>query len=340
MTQTNALCFGERKEITMKTEINCVMNDKNLAKRESYCVKSIRKKFAEHGVFYTDEKLARMLRDIVAAYGSVTEVYDPTCGNGNLLNVFPDEVCKYGQELDPTQAEEARRRLVNCEIVAGDTLLNPAFSDRKFKHIVANYPFSVKWEPRPDARWDDAPCLPPPSRADYAFIMHIIHMMADNGVAAVLGFPGILYRGQREGKIRQWIVERNLVESVTSIEGGYFEDTKIATAIVVFSKGKTDHNIRFADHESGKEYVASIEEVRSNDFNLSPNNYIPSEDQKIEIDPVAKEKEARAGVLKQLECQLRFSKAAIEIHTMLGLPPLPPISEFVTDIRQIINQYE
>ncbi|MGM9871343.1 MAG: N-6 DNA methylase [Muribaculaceae bacterium] len=306
----------------------------------SYSVKSIRKQFAEHGVFYTDLELAKILKDIVSEKGDVREVYDPTCGSGNLLSVFPDEVRKYGQELNPEQAEEARARLVNCEISTGDTLTDPAFMDRKFRHIVANYPFSVKWEPKADERWNSAPCLPPPSRADYAFLLHIIHMMADDGVAAVLGFPGVLYRGQREGKIRQWIVERNLVESVTNIEGGYFEDTKIATAIVVFSKGKTDHNIRFADHESGKEYVASIEEVRSNDFNLSPNNYIPSEDQKIEIDPVAKEKEARAGVLKQLECQLRFSKAAIEIHTMLGLPPLPPISEFITDIRQIINQYE
>lgn len=324
----------------METEINCVMNDKNLAKRESYSVKSIRKKFAEHGVFYTDEKLARMLRDIVAAYGSVTEVYDPTCGNGSLLNVFPDEVCKYGQELDPTQAEEARRRLVNCEIVAGDTLLNPAFSDRKFKHIVANYPFSVKWEPRPDARWDDAPCLPPPSRADYAFIMHIIHMMADNGVAAVLGFPGILYRGQREGKIRQWIVECNLIESVMLIEGGYFEDTKVATALIVLRKGKTDGRITFADHETGKEYVADFGEIQRNDFNLSPSAYIPQEEKAVDFDPEAKEKEARADILRRLRAQLEFSKATIQLHHMLGLPPLPPISEFVTDIRQIINQYE
>lgn len=306
----------------------------------SYSVKSIRKQFAEHGVFYTDLKLAEMLRDIVSASGDVTEVYDPTCGSGNLLSVFPDDVRKYGQELNPEQAEAAREQLVNCEIFAGDTLTDPAFIDRKFRHIVANYPFSVSWEPRADERWTNAPCLPPPSKADYAFLLHIIHMMAEDGVAAVLGYPGILYRGQREGKIRQWIVEKNLIESVTHIEGGYFEDTKIATALVLFRKGKTDDKIKFADHETGKEYIADISEVKRNDFNLSPHSYIPTEEKRIEIDPVAKEMEARAGVLKRIEGQLKFSKAAIEIHSMLGLPPLPPISDFITDIRQIINRYE
>lgn len=306
----------------------------------SYSVKSIRKKFAEHGVFYTDLKLAGILRDIICANSDVSDVYDPACGSGNLLSVFSDDVRKYGQELSPEQAEEARRRLENCEIATGDTLTAPAFSEKKFRHIVANYPFSVKWEPKTDARWDEAPCLPPPSKADYAFIMHIISMMADDGVAAVLGYPGILYRGQREGKIRQWIVERNLIESVTLMEGGYFEDTNIDTALVVFRKGKDCDTIRFADHETGKEYVATLDEVRKNDFNLSPSQYIPVEENRIEIDPIAKEMEARRDVLKRLKGQLEFSSAAIEIHSMLGLPLLPPISEFIDDIKQMCRRYE
>ena len=306
----------------------------------SYSVKSIRKRFAEHGVFYTDLKLAGILRDIVCANGDVGEVYDPTCGSGNLLSVFPDDVRKYGQELNPEQAEEATRRLVNCEIATGDTLTNPAFPEKKFRHIVANYPFSVKWEPKPDARWDDAPCLPPPSKADYAFIMHIISMMADDGVAAVLGFPGILYRGQREGKIRQWIVERNLIESVTLIESGCFEDTDVATALVVFRKGKDCDRIKFADHETGKEYTASLDEISRNEFVLTPSHYIPVEEKRIETDPIAKELQAREDVLKRLKGQLEFSSAAIELHSMLWLAPLPPISEFINDIKQMCRRYE
>lgn len=305
----------------------------------SHSVKSIRKEFAAHGVFYTDIKLAEMLRDIMMAHGQVSEVYDPTCGSGNLLSVFPANVCKYGQELNPEQAEEARNRLVNCKIVTGDTLTDPAFKEKKFRHIVANYPFSVKWEPRPDERWQHAPALPPPSKADYAFIMHIIHMLSDDGIAAVLGYPGILYRGQREGKIRQWIVERNLIESVTQIEGGYFEDTGTSTALIVFRKDKRTTDIRFADHESGKEYIATIDEVRRNDFNLSSGSYIQVEDHRPEIDPVEKEKEARGQVLRHLTAQLRFSSAAVDLHKMLGLPPLPPISEFLKSIDLITAQY-
>lgn len=305
----------------------------------SYSVKSIRKQFAEHGVFYTDLKLAEILKDILCAHGVVDEVYDPTCGSGNLLSVFPDNVRKYGQELNPQQAEEAQQRLVNADIAIGDTLVEPAFQDRKFKYITANYPFSVKWEPVDDERWKDAPCLPPPSKADYAFIMHIISMMSEDGIAAVLGFPGILYRGQREGKIREWIVEQNLIESVTLIEGGYFEDTKVATALVVFRKDKSDTTIRFADHEHDTEYVASIDEVRENGYNLSPTSYIEIEDTRPEIDPVAKEIEARQGVLMRLEGQLKFSQGAIEIHKMLGLSPLPPISEFINDILGIVVKY-
>lgn len=305
----------------------------------SYSVKSIRKQFAEHGVFYTDLKLAEILKDILTAHGEINEVYDPTCGSGNLLSVFPDNVQKYGQELNPEQADEARQRLSNADIATGDTLVNPAFKDRKFKFITANYPFSVKWEPVEDERWKDAPCLPPPSKADYAFVMHIISMMADDGIAAVLGFPGILYRGQREGKIREWIVEQGLIESVTLIEGGYFEDTKVATALIVFKKGRTDTSIRFADHEHDTWCVASIDEIRHNDYNLSPSSYIQIEDARPEIDPVAKEMEARSQVLRHIEHQLKFSSAAIEIHETLGLAALPSITEFINDILAIVVKY-
>lgn len=306
----------------------------------SYSVKSIRKKFAEKGVFYTDEKLARMLKEAVGSCGEVTEIYDPTCGNGNLLAVFPDNVRKFGQELDPMQAQEARERLVNADIVAGDTLVNPAFADRKFRHIVANYPFSVKWDPREDPRWADAPTLPPPSKADYAFIMHILSMLADNGVAAVLGFPGICYRGQREGKIREWIIKQRIIESVTHIEGGYFEDTNVATVLIVFRKGKPIDTVRFVNHEEGVERMVTVEEIATNDYSLSVNQYAHREEERKEADPVALEIKARDDVLRRLRAQLDFSVQAAEVHKMLGLPPLPPISRFIADILKILAQYE
>ena len=306
----------------------------------SYSIRSIKKEFAERGVFYTDARLAQLLADEVSKYGEVRQVYDPTCGAGNLLAVFGDDVEKYGQEINAEQAEVARQRLTNAHIATGDTLVEPAFSEMKFKHIVANYPFSIKWQPAADMRWMGAPCLPPPSKADYAFIMHIISMMAPDGVAATLNFPGILYRGAREGKIREWLVRRNLIDSVAIIERGYFEDTNIETALIIFKMQRDDTSIKFADHESGREYTASFKEVESNGFNLSPSSYIVVEDDREPIDPLAVEMAARAEALRYLNAQLAFSKHAIAVHELIGLPPLPPLSEFINDIIKLTEQYK
>lgn len=306
----------------------------------SYSIRSIKKEFAERGVFYTDARLAQLLADEVSKYGEVRQVYDPTCGAGNLLAAFGDDVEKYGQEINAEQAEVARQRLTNAHIATGDTLVEPAFCEIKFKHIVANYPFSIKWQPAADMRWMDAPCLPPPSKADYAFIMHIISMMAPDGVAATLNFPGILYRGAREGKIREWLVRRNLIDSVTIMERGYFEDTNIETALIIFKMQRDDTSIRFADHESGREYTASFKEVESNGFNLSPSSYIVVEDDREPIDPIEVEMQARAEALRYLNAQLAFSKHAEMVHEMLGLPPLPPLSEFINDLTNLITKYK
>lgn len=306
----------------------------------SYSIRSIKKEFAERGVFYTDERLARLLADEVSKYGEVRQVYDPTCGAGNLLAVFGDDVEKFGQEINAEQAEVARQRLTNAHIATGDTLVEPAFSEMKFKHIVANYPFSIKWQPAADMRWMGAPCLPPPSKADYAFIMHIISMMAPDGVAATLNFPGILYRGAREGKIREWLVRRDLVDSVTIMERGYFEDTNIETALIIFKMQRDDTSIRFADHASGREYTASFEEVERNGFTLSPSTYIVVEDDREPIDPIEVEMQARAEALRYLNAQLAFSKHAIAVHELLGMQPLPPLSDFINDITNILEQYK
>lgn len=309
----------------------------------SYSIKSIREDFKSKGVFYTDEKLARLLASYIPS--DATEVYDPTCGGGNLLAVFPDHVRKYGQELNEAQAEECARRLVNCDIAKGDTLHSPAFFDRKFRHIIANYPFSIKWDSNGhenDPRFRGAPCLPPPSKADYAFIMHILYMLEDGGTAATLNFPGILYRGQREGKIRRWIVEQNVVDRVELFEGGYFEDTNIGTALIVFKKGRSKNTITFADHENGLEREVQLYEIVENAYSLNVSNYIQPEqpDRWADFDVVATERLARNNVLGRLKLQLEFSKSAIELHEMMGFPPLPPLSEFIQDIHNLTKQYQ
>lgn len=275
-------------------------------------LKQLRKDYKEHGVFYTDSKLAEIIKQFIPA--DVKEVYDPTCGSGVLLSAFGDDVAKYGQELNPTQAEETQRNLKNAHIAAGDTLLEPAFLDKKFRGIVANPPFSVSWEPGNiaghDARFIAAPCLPPRSKADYAFLLHILYMLSEDGVAACLGFPGILYRGQREGKIREWLVRINVIEEIYHIPGGFFDDTNIATCLVVMKKNRGNRNtIRFVDMEHGISGDILISDIEANGFNLSVSSYVtPPEPEKPPFDSRAVEIQAHEDIIARLKKEIDFSK--------------------------------
>lgn len=109
-----------------------------------YNIKTIRQQFKAKGVFYSDSALAELLKSFMPE--NINEVYDPTCGDGGLLSVFPNRVRKYGQELNPEQAEVAKSRLNNAEIAVGDTLEKPVFLNKRFRAIVANPPFSIKWD--------------------------------------------------------------------------------------------------------------------------------------------------------------------------------------------------
>lgn len=275
-------------------------------------LKQLRKDYKEHGVFYTDSKLAEIIKQFIPA--DVKEVYDPTCGSGVLLSAFGDDVAKYGQELNPTQAEETQRNLKNAHIAAGDTLLEPAFLDKKFRGIVANPPFSVSWDPGNiaghDARFIAAPCLPPRSKADYAFLLHILYMLSEDGVAACLGFPGILYRGQREGKIREWLVRINVIEEIHHIPGGFFDDTNIATCLVVMKKNRGNRNtIRFVDMEHGISGDILISDIEANGFNLSVSSYVtPPKPERPPLDSRAVELQAHEDIIARLKKEIDFSK--------------------------------
>ena len=279
---------------------------------QSKSLKQLRNDYKVHGVFYTDPKLAEIIKQFIPA--DVKEVYDPTCGSGALLSTFGDDVVKYGQELNPRQAEETQRNLKNAHIAAGDTLLEPAFLDKKFRGIVANPPFSVSWEPGHipgyDARFIAAPCLPPRSRADYAFLLHILYMLSDDGVAACLGFPGILYRGQREGKIREWLVRINVIEEVHHIPGGFFDDTNIATCLIVMKKNRGDmKTIHFVDMEHGLSRDVPISEIEGNGYNLSVSSYVvPIEPAKPQFNSREVELQAQEGIIACLKKEIDFSK--------------------------------
>lgn len=272
----------------------------------NYGVTAVRDEFRKHGVFYTPPGLAEYFREFLPDH--VTEVYDPTCGNGGLLAVFPEDVKKYGQELDPNQMEAARERLTNFTGVAGDTLAAPAFMGHKFEAVVANYPFSVRWDPpdkkEDDPRFADAPVLAPKSRADYAFILHCLYMLADDGVAVVMGFPGILYRGNAEGKIRRWLVEQNYIDTVVHIPGKKFKDTNVPTCILVLRKNKTTTDVHMIDTEHDLEKTVTADEIAEHDYNLATSNYIDLPDNREPVDIDAVNAEIDRTIVHNLEASV------------------------------------
>lgn len=293
-------------------------------------MKNIRQEFKDKGIFYTPSALAGKLKSYVDI--EPQSVYDPTCGVGNLLGVFPENVKKYGQELDGEQL--ALIDFPSFTGYAGDTLADDRFKGMQFDCIVANPPFSVKWEPdrlADDVRFKDCPALPPPSKADWAFMLHVLHHLSDNGVAVVLGFPGILYRGQREGKVRRWFVENNYIDRVVSIPGNTFEDTAIGTCIIVLKKNRVTTDITFEDGERTE--TVSYQEVEENDFNLSANIYLPEEMEKEEIDPSVLENAARRLFLERLRKELDFDKTVCEMEGI-------SIQPFINDIRKILREYD
>ena len=253
----------------------------------NYNIKSIKEDFKKKGIFYTPPELANLMKSYIDF--EPKEVYDPTCGDGGLLCVFDDNVKKYGQEINEQQLEVAKERLVNFEGICGDTLKNPAFKDKKFELIMANPPFSIKWEPFDDERFNGL--LAPKSRADYAFIQHIIYYLNENGTAIVLDAHGILFRGNKEGMIRKWIIDNNFIEKIINIPAKTFIDTDIPTVMVIFKKNKKTTDVEFEDRKTGKKEIVTIEKIKENDYNLNIPRYIDTfePEEEIDIDEVQEE---------------------------------------------------
>lgn len=296
---------------------------------KDFNLKTIKQDFKDKGIFYTTKELALYLKSFLPE--DVKEIYDPTCGNGGLLSVFGDDVEKYGQDINADQVQVAQENLKNFHGAIGDTLANPAFTDRKFKYIIANPPFSIKWEQKSDERFENYPCLPPKSKADYAFVAHILYCLSDDGTAVVLNFPGILYRGQSEGKIRQYLVEQNLIDTVIAVDGGHFVDTKIATAVLIFRKNKTTTDIKFIHND--KEITVPVEQIAENSYNLSVSNYIDETPPREELDENKINSDVRQSTLSLLESTLKMEKMVCDLSGKSVKP-------FINDLRKVIDDFE
>lgn len=288
------------------------------------------------GEFFTPQEVSELLTRIaVAGKTEVNKVYDPACGSGSLLlkaaKILGKENVRqgfYGQEINLTTYNLCRINMFlhdigfdKFNIACEDTLIAPKhWDDEPFELIVSNPPYSIKWagDENPllinDPRFAPAGVLAPKSKADLAFIMHSLSWLASNGTAAIVCFPGIMYRGGAEQKIRKYLVDNNYVDCVIQLPSNLFFGTSIATCIMVMKKNKADSKVLFIDasdecvkvtnnnkltpgnldnivnafvqriEKAHFTYLATYEEVKDRNYNLSVSFYVEAEDTREKID--------------------------------------------------------
>lgn len=255
-------------------------------------------------MFYTPPELAILLKSYIS---DAKEIYDPTCWDWQLLCVFGDDIIKYGQEINPNQLDEAKK-IPNFIWYCWDTLCDDWFIEKKFDRIIANPPFSIKWEQVKTLKYNIAWVLPPPSKADYAFILHILDKLSDRWMAVILSFPWVLYRWSSEWIIRKRLVDNNYIERIVHIPWKTFVDTTIATCIICIRKNRNTKDIIFEDKELSKETVITVDEVSKNDYCLSVSRYIVEEKEKINIDPLDLMRKARNEFVLRLRKDVEFDR--------------------------------
>ena len=241
------------------------------------------------GEFFTPQEVSELLTRItVVGKTEVNKVYDPACGSGALLLKFAKVLGRenvrqgfFGQEVNLTTYNLCRINMflhdINFEkfdIAHGDTLIDPAhWDDEPFEAIVSNPPYSTKWEGDANAllindpRYAPAGVLAPKSKADFAFVMHILHWLAVDGTAAIVEYPSVLTRSGAERKIRQFLVDNNYVDAVIQLPANLFFGTGIVTCIIVLKKSKSDNKILFID--ASAEFVHTGNKNKLSDENAA-----------------------------------------------------------------------
>ena len=240
------------------------------------------------GEFFTPQEVSELLAKItIVGKKKVNKVYDPACGSGSLLLQYAKVLGKenvengfFGQEINITTYNLCRINMflhdINYEkfnIGHGDTLTDPIhWDDQPFEAIVSNPPYSIDWDgdANPlminDQRFSPAGVLAPKSKADLAFTMHILHWLATNGTAAIVKFPGVMYRGGAEQKIRQYLVDNNYVDCVIQLPPDLFFGTGIQTCILVLKKSRKHSDVLFINAENDFGRVAKNNILRPEDI--------------------------------------------------------------------------
>lgn len=318
------------------------------------------------GEFFTPQEVSELLTKLaIVGKTEVNKVYDPACGSGSLLLqaakiLGKDKIQQgfFGQEINITTYNLCRINMFlhdigfeKFNIACEDTLTNPQHWDEEpFEVIVSNPPYSIKWAGDDDAtlindpRFSPAGVLAPKSKADLAFIMHSLSWLATNGTAAIVCFPGIMYRGGKEQKIRKYLIENNYVDCVIQLPENLFFGTTIATCIMVLKKSKSDSKVLFID--ATKEcikvtnnnkldeknitniidafkkrvskdyftYLATYDEIKANEYNLSVSTYVEPEDTREVIDIVKLNAKIKAIVAQEQALREAIDKLITEIE--------------------------
>ncbi len=318
------------------------------------------------GEFYTPQEVSELLAEI-ATVGKkeVNKVYDPACGSGSLLLKFAKVLGKenvrlgfYGQEINLTTYNLCRINMFlhdinynHFDIEHGDTLTDPKhWDDEPFDAIVSNPPYSIKWDgdANPllinDPRFSPAGVLAPKSKADLAFTMHMLSWLSTSGTAAIVEFPGVLYRGGAEQKIRKYLIDNNYIDCVIQLPPDLFFGTGIATCIIVLKKSKKDNKTLFIDasaefirggnknklSEANRAKILdayiSREEIEHftklvdyktisrNDYNLSIPSYVDGEDTHEVVDIIELNTKIKSIVVRQQELRMSIDEIVRDIE--------------------------
>jgi len=322
------------------------------------------------GEFYTPQQVSKILAKIVTSdKKKIKNVYDPTCGSGSLLLRVAKEADVgefYGQELNRTTYNLARMNMIlhdvhfsRFDIKQDDTLEHPQHQDERFEAVVANPPFSAKWKGKDnplnetDDRFSQYGTLAPGTKADFAFVQHMIFQLAENGTMAIVLPHGVLFRGGAEEEIRKYIIEKqNFLDAVIGLPANLFYGTSIPACILVFKKCRVhDEDILFIDSSQHFEkvgnqnalteahveklletyakretvdkysYVAKLEEVVENDYNLNIPRYVDTfeEEEEIDIEAVAKELVSLEDDMKKVDKEIAGFCKELGISTPFSL---------------------
>mgnify|MGYP001185928793 FL=1 len=317
------------------------------------------------GEYYTPQEVSELLAHLtLAGKTEVNKVYDPACGSGSLLLRFAKILGKenvrlgfFGQEINITTYNLCRINMFlhdidfdEFDIGLGDTLTDPLhWNDEPFEAIVSNPPYSIKWKGESDPvlindpRFSPAGVLAPKSKADLAFIMHSLSWLATNGTAAIVCFPGVMYRSGAEKKIRQYLIDNNYIDCIIQLPDNLFYGTSISTCIMVLKKSKSENSTMFIDaskecvkvtnnNKLTQENIENIlnafttrknithfsivvpnSKIAEQEYNLSVSTYVEIEDTREKTDIKVLNKEIKEIVKRQDELRKAIDEIVAEI---------------------------